>query len=150
MDVHKKLLITIQDIDRCLEPKKATDELAALLDKLKELSNISFIIALGYETEASETIRKVCDHREDIIKINYRPKFLGFIQCLNKSAQDKGVITADIKVNLKLNVHLVNYSSPYEIVSSERSFKHICRRIDSIWKKGKLMEKWILNHYFYS
>ncbi len=138
--VNKKLLITIQDIDRCLEPKKATDELAALLDKLKGLSNISFIIALGYETEVSETIRKVCDHREDIIKINYRPKFLGFIQCLNKRAQDKGVITADIKgMNLKLNTHIDKHPSPYEVISSQRSFKHICRRIDLIWKEKHLL-----------
>ena len=152
--VNKKLLITIQDIDRCLEPKRATDELAALLDKLKGLGNISFIIALGYEKETSESIRKVCDYREDLIKIDNSALLFGFLRSLNNRAESFGyvvshkeikknnIVTSNIKTYIehKIRMHrAANHSNPYELISSERSFKHICRKINFIWHKDYLM-----------
>lgn len=128
--VGKKLLITIQDLDRSSNPIKSCNELSALLDRLKGLKNISFIIALAYDGTVSEVIRKVCDYREDLIKVNYQTDLFKFMALLENDQQHQR--------KLRLAVHTHKHSAPYPIISSERSYKHICRQVDEVWQENKL------------
>jgi hypothetical protein len=138
--INKKLLITIQDIDRSSNPIKTSNELAALLDKLKDLNNISFIIALGYENKLSEVIRKVCDYREDLIKVDHCLDLFNFIDILNDKAKVEGIVTSSRQErSFKLLAHSTEHPNPYSAISSERSLKNICRRVDAVWQEGKLI-----------
>ena len=134
--INKKLLITIQDVDRSADAQKTINELASLLDKLKGQSDINFIIALGYDSQISETISKVCDYREDLIKADHKAEFESFIGILNERAIDRGFVIPNKTKHSKVGLRSFN---PYSIIRSLRSFKHICRRVDSIWKSNKLM-----------
>ncbi len=140
--IDKKLIITIQDLDRSSHPSKSCNELSALLDKLKELKNISFIVALGYDSNVSEAIRKVCDYREDLITVSYQEKLFRLFYILTDKAKSAGVcLPSDNREKrlLRLSVHKYKYSDPYMMITSERSLKHICRRVDAIWQYDKLM-----------
>ncbi|QUM84592.1 P-loop NTPase fold protein [Moritella sp. 28] len=138
--IDKKLIITIQDLDRSSHPLKSCNELSALLDKLKELKNISFIIALSYDSNVSEVIRKVCDYREDLITASYQEKvFTLFDIFINEANSARVCVPLDGNRKRSLSIHKHNYSDPYRMITSERSFKHICRRVDIAWKYDKLM-----------
>ena len=138
--INKKLLITIQDVDRNDEANKVINELAALLDKLKILNNINFIVALGNENGICEMVTKVCDYREFIRKPNDNSTFIEFISEKNEVAKNMGLIVSELSLmQLTLNVHTTKYSSPYEIISSERNLKKIKEQVDYLWSENLLM-----------
>lgn len=78
---------------------------------------------------------------------------MNFINELNQKAADNGrvifhgkanengdVISDISQIKRRLAVHKEKYiNHPYNLISSQRSFKHICRRIDAIWQENKLM-----------
>jgi hypothetical protein len=65
----KRLIVTIQDIDRNDNAKSRMDELAGLLERLKQsCSNITYIFASENTPEFSESIRRVCPVRIDLAK----------------------------------------------------------------------------------
>lgn len=148
---NKKLVISIEDLDRHSKPQKSCAELAALLDKLKNLENISFIIAIGADEIFSETLRKVCDYREDLIKIDYSQIIIQFMKVCVKEAFRKDLhvyfnktidnILAEMDRDYLKGIHSINPQKiePFELIKSMRSLKSICRRVDEIWQEDKLM-----------
>lgn len=66
---RKKLIVTIQDIDRNENKHSSMAELAGLLERLKQsVENITYIFAAERTTGFSETIRRVCPVRLDLAK----------------------------------------------------------------------------------
>ncbi len=66
---RKKLIVTIQDIDRNQDAKSSMTELAGLLERLKQYGhNITYIFAAENTPEFSETIRRICPVRVDLAK----------------------------------------------------------------------------------
>lgn len=141
--IGKKLLITVQDVDRCNDPKKTTEELAALLDKLKNLNNISFILALGYKENISEVIRKVCSYRDDVLAISFESDINNFKKALFKKAQKNNIKNESFVYRECMK------REHYGLIKNSRSLKSICKRVDDIWKPKKLLGEISLDLLFF-
>lgn len=61
--INLRIILFIEDIDRN-EPSDV--ELGSLLDRLKKLSNVSYIITLGLAHEYEEIVNRVCDQIESL------------------------------------------------------------------------------------
>ena len=64
---NTRLIIFLEDLDRNLSDEIIRDELPSLLDRLKYLKNVSFILAIGTEHQYSNILIRVCDHVEAIV-----------------------------------------------------------------------------------
>jgi hypothetical protein len=64
--IDKKLLLVIEDLDRNTDCNKLSLEIVPLLDRLRELKQVKFIITLGYEEHLSSTITRITNFREDL------------------------------------------------------------------------------------
>lgn len=138
-----KLLVNIEDIDRhTTNVETFKNEISGLLDRLRNLKNVSFILAIGTEYRYSEILVRLCDHHEavpaqqDLVKIieNFR----------NNCLSQYNDITLFPKVDL--SQELVSYStshesteyiSPIEAISalsnSPRILKQIFRKTMVTW-----------------
>ena len=163
-----KLLITLQDVDRGTgdENEKRLNDIAALLDRLKDrkLGHISFIIAMGNESDAAaEVISKATDYREDILISNISGKLKQFIFLSINKAVLNGVITlyssgyGNTKNSKPPFVYPIKDKSWIEdynkfpdafferevialtgIIYSVRLLKKIIRRVDAAWNKSEI------------
>jgi hypothetical protein len=62
-----RLLIFLEDLDRNTDDKIIRDELPSLLDRLRSLRNVSFVLAIGTERQYSNILIRICDHVETIV-----------------------------------------------------------------------------------
>ncbi len=58
-----RIVIFIEDVDR---NDSTSNKLGSLLDKINQLSNISFILTLGESKDYLEIVKRVCNHVESI------------------------------------------------------------------------------------
>lgn len=63
---HIRLIIFLEDLDRNISDTMLRDEMPALLDRLHNLSNISFVLAIGTEQHYSSILIRICEHLENI------------------------------------------------------------------------------------
>lgn len=61
-----RLIIVLEDLDRNSVSQIVKDEMSGLLDRLRTLSNISFILAIGGDRQFSDVLIRICDHVEAI------------------------------------------------------------------------------------
>lgn len=64
---HLRLIIFLEDLDRNTDDKIIRDELPSLLDRLRSLRNVSFLLAIGTEHQYSNILIRICDHVEAIV-----------------------------------------------------------------------------------
>ena len=64
--IDKRLIVFLEDIDRNRRTDMFFNEITALLDELKELEYISFVLAIGEEHKGQEVIIKTAEHIEVI------------------------------------------------------------------------------------
>lgn len=62
--VKMRLVVFLEDIERNREGSAFYEEVGALLDHLRTLDNITFILACGQEHEAAAMLARVCEHTE--------------------------------------------------------------------------------------
>ena len=62
--IGKKLIIFVEDVDRHPECEKFFAEVGALLDRLKPMENISFVITVGDRVPKSDLLIRVAEHKE--------------------------------------------------------------------------------------
>ena len=62
--INKRLIVFLEDIDRNKRTDMFFNEITALLEELKELEHISFVLAIGKEHQGQEVIIKVAEHIE--------------------------------------------------------------------------------------
>jgi hypothetical protein len=146
---NTKLLIRIEDIDRNPNSAEYCNSLAVILDKLKSLNNLNFIIATGYTKHTSEILRKVCEYREDLVSEN----FIDYIDVLLlkwvNRAKREGHVLPSVYSEDKLSLN--NFSNSFNgradslsesinrLISNPRVLKHVERSVDEIWIKGALL-----------
>lgn len=150
----QKLLVVIEDIDRSSKKQELCEDVAALIDRMKPLSNINFIIAIGYEYGLTELIRRVCDYREDIVIANLKPILTRiyeiFVNRVKTSAQP-GTNNPFLPLNLinwidnrYLNSKTKNQEQFDEIdllcncLRTPRAFKTAMRNINNLWQLPKI------------
>ncbi len=61
-----RLIIFLEDLDRNIGDEIIRDEMPALLDRLRVLGQISFVLAIGTEHQYSDILIRICDHVEAI------------------------------------------------------------------------------------
>lgn len=61
-----RLIIVLEDLDRNVSDGIIGDEMSALLDRLRILNNVSFVLAIGTERHLSDILIRICDHVEAI------------------------------------------------------------------------------------
>jgi predicted AAA+ superfamily ATPase len=63
---HMRLIIFLEDLDRNASDEMIHDEMPALLDRLRHLENISFVLAIGTERQYSNVLVRICSHVESL------------------------------------------------------------------------------------
>lgn len=61
-----KLLVIIEDIDRSFSRDDVLNEVSSLMDRLKQVSGVSFVISLSSESEYYSPVSRVCDYVESV------------------------------------------------------------------------------------
>jgi len=61
-----RLIIVLEDLDRNVSSVVFREEMSALLDRLRVLSNVSFLLAIGTERRFAEVLIRICDDLEAI------------------------------------------------------------------------------------
>jgi len=59
-----RLVIFLEDIDRNTDDSVIRDEMPALLDRLREFKQISFVLTIGTTHKYSDILIRICDHIE--------------------------------------------------------------------------------------
>jgi hypothetical protein len=61
-----RIVIFLEDLDRNISDEIIRDELPALLDRLRLLKQVSFVLSIGSERQFSNILIRICDHLEAI------------------------------------------------------------------------------------
>lgn len=61
-----KLIVFLEDLDRNIPDEIVRNEMPALLDRLSNFSNLSFVLAIGTEHQYSNMLIRICHHLESI------------------------------------------------------------------------------------
>jgi hypothetical protein len=61
-----RLVILLEDLDRNIGDEIIRDEMPALLDRLRKLNQVSFVLAIGTERQFSDVLIRICDHVEAV------------------------------------------------------------------------------------
>jgi len=70
---HIRLVIFLEDVDRNIRGDDFFNELAALLEDLKGLNNITFVLAIGQKYEGQQIMAKLCEHIEVVPNLAQGP-----------------------------------------------------------------------------
>jgi len=70
--IEKRMVIFLEDIDRNKREDVFFNEISALLDGLKELKNVTFVLAIGEEHKGQEVLIKTSEHIETIPNLDRR------------------------------------------------------------------------------
>lgn len=146
--INFDLLIVIEDIDRNNEPQKVANELAALLDQLKDLQRVNFIIAFGYDEQTSAIVSRVCEYREDIPLINAPLVIAQLVNAWIARAEGADCILpgySPIDINTDKPKFAEEVEVAAQLLDTPRVFKQALRRVDVIWQKSRLLGEIDLN-----
>ena len=61
-----RLVIFLEDLDRNICDEIVRDEMPALLDRLRALTHVSFVLAIGTERQFADVLVRICDHVEAV------------------------------------------------------------------------------------
>jgi hypothetical protein len=61
-----RLVIFLEDLDRNTGDEILRDEMPALLDRLRMLRQVSFVLAIGTDRQFSDVLIRICDHVEAV------------------------------------------------------------------------------------
>lgn len=68
--IDKRLIIFLEDVDRNKNDEVFFNEIASLLDTLRQLKKVSFVLAIGQEYRAEEVLIKTAEHVENVPRLN--------------------------------------------------------------------------------
>ena len=63
---NMRLVIFLEDLDRNIGDDIIRDEMPALLDRLRSLGQVSFVLAIGTDRQFSDVLIRICDHVEAV------------------------------------------------------------------------------------
>ena len=63
---NMRLIIFLEDLDRNVGDEIIRDEMPALLDRLRVLGQVSFVLAIGTDRQFSDVLIRICDHVEAV------------------------------------------------------------------------------------
>lgn len=132
--LNLKIVIVLEDFDRNSKGHEITNELASLLDRIKNLNNMHFILCVGVSVN-SEILNRVSIHREDIKPINSNLCISKVVELMKQEAIKRNIdiftdSDLDEKYSLKRTCQLMD-----TLISNPRELKYILRRVVFAWDK---------------
>jgi len=151
--IDKRLIIFLEDVDRNKNEETFFNEIAALLDSLHQLKQVSFVLAIGRECGKAEVLIKTAEHVENVPRLNrldvlntlesFRshcvkrcPDIISTIpKNYNKDRMGWGrseMVQAVIEIYHDLPKPV---DAMVELTSNPRVLKHALRRTLTVWEK---------------
>jgi len=101
---RKRLVIVLEDVDRNVRSDAFFNEITALLEELKGLKNISFVLAIGEKINAQEILTKLAEHIEIVPHLSRRSVLKALRSfgsyCLKKYPEDIDVVSPEDRENM--------------------------------------------------
>jgi len=151
--IDRRMVIFLEDIDRNKRTDLFFNEITALLDGLKSLHNITFVLAIGEEHKGQEVLIKISEHIETIPSLDRKSivrmcekfrehclsEFTGKVKLIPDSERDKriGVGRLDLIASMA-KVHkgmLVPIDYISMLLNNPRVAKAALRRTYQAWIK---------------
>ena len=149
--IGKRLVIFLEDIDRNKRSDVFFNEISTLLDGLKELEHISFVVAIGDQYREEEVISKISEHIEVVPELG-RKETLKMLRsfrshCLSMFPEDIGLLSKEDRgkrigfdrsemgdyfraIDKNLEYPIDNMVS---LLRNPRTLKHALRRTYEVW-----------------
>ena len=112
--IRKRLVIFLEDLDRNIEDEVFWNEILSLLDRLKGLENISFVLAIGQEPKTVGVLMRIAEHTETIPPLPRRQmidllsSFRNF--CFEKFPEDVDLLSKEEREdNIGIRPHKVDH-----------------------------------------
>jgi len=150
--VDMKLIVFIEDLDRNWQGAEFWTDVMSLLDRLKRLESVSFVLAITETGRLGEVINRLSDYVEVIPRLSVEHVAAIFRlfrdHCLEKYADirfpvaedqyqtriDAGDIKQRNEMMRRLNVRVKEeIDAITAVVDNPRNLKHILRRTDQAW-----------------
>lgn len=139
-----RIVIILEDLDRNTSDITIKDEIPSLLDKLRVLGRISFVLAIGTEHHYSDILNRICNQIEAVgtLSENYLSNTILSYRgiCLNAYPKDIHIDNYEqTKAFWETSLHnpFFDYSSPidavYRLIKTPRILKLILRRTFRGW-----------------
>jgi len=113
--INKRLIIFLEDLDRNKEDEVFIDEIAILLDNLKKLENVSFVIAISPDLKIFNILLRISEHIESIPTLprEYVVELINAFRnhCINKFSNDISCSSEkerDKRLGIKLNNEIID------------------------------------------
>jgi len=115
----KRMIIFLEDLDRNTAGSVYWKELTSLLDRLKDLDNISFVLAINQTSKTYDTLIRVCEHTEFIPTLPQN-EVLECVKYFRDICLDKYIdVDIDCRIRKERDEHigLKKTSQEYEIAA---------------------------------
>lgn len=147
--VNARLLIVLEDVDRNQSSSFNCDDITAMLFRLKEVKEVSFILAASSKSRVRIDFSKICDH----IEVMPRPgqkAILNAFEVVRKHCIEDYHFIDPAKQSSRRNTAIELWTVQSEIwptqhpglpaavsslVSSPRNLKHVFRNVVSFWRE---------------
>lgn len=128
----KTLVVTIQDIDRNIDTSSSMAELASLLDRLKDqCERIVYIFAVENTPILSQTIRRICTERIDLVQPSLVDNINVLQQKLEQSLPENYLSYLN---SSKVNVGSFDAKLVESILPSYRQYNELEKSVIDSWK----------------
>lgn len=124
--IGKRIVVVLEDFDRNENHLKTSNEIASLLDRLRQLNSIDFILCIGVG-EGSEVLSRISTYREDIAHFNTKATVQKVIHLMNEYTKYKNIEP------IEQGVEHLDYIN--DVIKTPREMKYILRRSLSAWEK---------------
>jgi hypothetical protein len=150
--INKKVIIFLEDLDRNCQGDDFWVEIISLLDRLKKLKRVSFVLAITDTSKIGDIINRISDHVEIIPKLSVR-HFAEIYEsfrdhCLQafddiplegEESRYRRIVTGNIKehneVNKQMGVRTSDEADKIAtLIDSPRNLKHALRRTYKAWQ----------------
>lgn len=150
--INKKVIIFIEDLDRNWQDNEFWVEIISLLDRLKKLKRVSFVLAITDTSKIGDIINRISDHVEIIPKLSveyfaeiyesFRDhclKAFDDIPLEGEESRYRRIITVNIKerneVGRQMGAMINNEADKIAaLIDSPRNLKHALRRTYKAWQ----------------
>lgn len=127
--IGKSMVVVLEDFDRGPDAERSINETAALLDRLKSLRMIQFILCFGPGGH-SHILSRISSHREDLIGFNPNSSVKAAINLMERYADLKGIfIFKSEEDETELFTKTLK-----NIVKTPREMKYLLRRSLNAWE----------------
>ena len=147
------MIIFLEDVDRNKSSLIFFNEVASLLDTLRKLDRVSFVLAIGQKYRPEEVLIKNAEHVENVPRIN-RINVINSLKtfklyCIKRLPNEVNLIPKNydkVRIELSRSVLLQAVTEKYfdlsnpadaivELISNPRVLKHTLRKTLTDWEK---------------